>query len=122
MGAAVEISTGSISPEFLAGKHVMLGETDLGVLDGTKREVRFEIPPGRHILFFKEGITTTDAVGFRVRPGHCAKVTVRDSDHENFFTPIFGGWYALERAGDQKLDEGVAGAEEIAQDEVPAEQ
>lgn len=121
MGAAVEISTGSIGPEFLAGKHVMLGETELGVLDGTQREVRFDIPSGRHILFFKEGITTTDAVAFRVQPGHCVQLTVRDSDHENFFTPIFGGWYALERAGDQKLTEGTAGAEEISEDEVGAE-
>ena len=40
MGAAVEISLGDIAPEHLAGKHVMLGSTDLGVLDGVSLRPR----------------------------------------------------------------------------------
>lgn len=118
MGAAVEISTGDISPEHLAGKHVMLGSTDLGVLDGTQSVVRFDIPAGRHILFLKEGLTTSGAVGFLVQRGHCAQLVLKDVD-AGMFAAIFGGWYALRRSGDQILEPGTPGAEEISPEEVP---
>lgn len=118
MGAAVEISTGDIAPEHLAGKHVMLGSTDLGVLDGTQSVVRFDIPAGRHILFLKEGLTTSGAVGFLVQGGHCAQLVLRDVD-AGMFAAIFGGWYALRRSGDQILEPGTPGAEEISPEEVP---
>lgn len=118
MGAAVEISTGDISPGHLAGKHVMLGSTDLGVLDGTQSVVRFDIPAGRHILFLKEGLTTSGAVGFLVQRGHCAQLVLKDVD-AGMFAAIFGGWYALRRSGDQILEPGTPGAEEISPEEVP---
>ncbi|MGO1165722.1 MAG: hypothetical protein ACTMHL_03800 [Janibacter sp.] len=119
MGAAVEISTGDIDPEHLVGKKVMLGSDELGVLDGTQSVVRFDIPTGRHILFLKEGLTTSGAVGFRVQKGHCAQLTLKDVD-AGMFAAIFGGWYALRRSGDELLDPGTPGAEEISVDEVPA--
>lgn len=120
MGAAVEVSLGDIAPEHLAGKHVMLGSTDLGVLDGTQSVVRFDIPAGRHILFLKEGLTTSGAVGFRVRSGHCAQLVLKDVD-AGMFAAIFGGWYALRRSGDHVLEAGTPGAEEISTDEVPVD-
>lgn len=118
MGAAVEISTGSIAPQHVAGQHVMLGSTELGVLDGSTGTVRFDVSPGKHILYLKDGLTTSGAVAFRVRRGHCARITVKDTD-AGMFSAIFGGWFALRRAGDQSLDDSIAGAEEIAIDEVP---
>ncbi|WP_055991804.1 hypothetical protein [Janibacter sp. Soil728] len=120
MGAAVEISTGNIAPEHLSGKHVMLGSTDLGVLDGTRSVVRFDIPAGRHILYLKDGLTTSGAVGFLVQTGHCAQLVLKDVD-AGMFAALFGGWYALRRAGDQHLDPGTPGAEEISTDEVPVD-
>lgn len=118
MGAAVEISTGDIAPEHLAGKHVMLGSTDLGVLDGTASTVHFDIPSGKHVLYLKDGLTTSGAVAFRVQAGHCAQIVVRDTD-AGIFSAFFGGWFALQRAGDHHLEPGTPGAEEISTDEVP---
>lgn len=121
MGAAVEISTGSINPVHLAGKHVMLGAQSLGVLDGTQSVVRFDIPSGKHIVYLKDGLTTSGAVAFRVQPGHCAQLTLKDVD-AGMFAAIFGGWYALKRAGDERVDEDqTPGAEEISIDEVPVD-
>ncbi|MGO4130832.1 hypothetical protein AB4028_03915 [Janibacter sp. RAF20_2_2] len=123
MGAAVEISTGTIAPEHLAGKHVMLGTRDLGVFDGSSGTLHFEIPSGKHVLFLKDGLTTSGAVAFRVQAGHCAQIVVKDSE-AGIFSAFFGGWFALERSGDhleaqQHLEDGVPGAEEISPDEVP---
>lgn len=117
MGAAVEISTGAIAPEHLAGKHVMLGSTELGVLDGTSTTVRFDIPSGKHVLYLKDGLTSSGAVAFRVQAGHCAQVVVRDTE-AGIFSAFFGGWFALQRTGDH-LKSGAPGAEEIPADEVP---
>lgn len=120
MGAAVEISTGTIEPTHLAGQHVMLGDTELGVLDGTQRVVQFDVASGRHVLYLKDGLTTSGAVAFRVQAGHCAQITIADTD-AGIFAAFFGGWFALNRAGDSRLDEGTPGAEEIADDEVPVD-
>ncbi|WP_435198180.1 hypothetical protein [Janibacter sp. GS2] len=119
MGAAVQISTGAISPEHLAGRHVMLGSRDLGVLDGTSETVQFDIPAGKHVLYLKDGATTSGAVAFLVQNGHCAQLIVKDSD-AGPFAAFFGGWFALRRTGDHLLAAGVPGAEEISTDEVPA--
>lgn len=118
MGAAVEISTGTISPEHLAGKRVMLGGVELGVLDGTASSVQFDIPSGKHVLYLKDGLTTSGAVAFRVQSGHCAQIEVKDADG-GMFAAFFGGWFALRRAGDTHLPAGVPGAEEISTDDVP---
>lgn len=120
MGAAVQISTGDISPEHLAGQHVMLGSRDLGVLDGAGDTVQFDIPSGKHVLYLRDGLTTSGAVAFRVQSGHCVRLTVADTD-AGFFAAFFGGWFALNRAGDHLLDAGVPGAEEISTEEVPAD-
>ena len=120
MGAAVEISTGTIDPIHLAGKHVMLGDTELGVLDGTQRVVQFDVPSGRHVVFLKDGLTTSGAVAFRVQAGHCAQITIADTD-AGIFAAFFGGWFALNRAGDTPLEEGTPGAEEIAKDDASAD-
>ncbi|WP_338751680.1 hypothetical protein [Janibacter alittae] len=120
MGAAVEINTGTIAPVHLKGKHIMLGTQSLGVFDGTQSVVRFEIPSGKHVLYLKDGLTTSGAVAFRVRTGHCAQLTLKDVD-AGMFAAIFGGWFALKRAGDAVLDEETPGAEEISVDEVPVE-
>ncbi|WP_068260219.1 hypothetical protein [Janibacter limosus] len=120
MGAAVEISTGNIAPAHLSGKHVMLGSTDLGVLDGSVGTVRFDIPSGKHVLYLKDGLTTSGAVAFRVQSGHCAQILVKDTD-AGIFSAFFGGWFALHRAGDQHLEPGTPGAEEISTDEVPVD-
>lgn len=120
MGAAVEISTGDIDPTHLEGKHVMLGDTDLGVLDGSTGVVQFDIPSGKHVLYLKDGLTTSGAVAFRVQAGHCARVTIADTD-AGIFAAFFGGWFALNRSGDHRLVPGAPGAEEIAEDEVPVE-
>ncbi|NYF96992.1 hypothetical protein [Janibacter cremeus] len=120
MGAAVEISTGMIDPIHLKGKHVMLGTTSLGVLDGTQSVVRFDVPSGKHVLYLKDGLTTSGAVAFRVHTGHCAQLTLKDVD-AGMFAAIFGGWFALKRSGDAALDEQTPGAEEISVDEVPAD-
>lgn len=117
MGAAVEISTGTIGPEHLAGKHVMLGETELGVLDGSTDTVRYDIPSGKHVLYLKDGLTSSGAVAFRVQAGHCVQVVVKDTD-AGIFSAVFGGWFALRRAGDEVLDDGTPGAEEITEDEI----
>ena len=118
MGAAVEISTGSIGPEHLAGKRVMLGGVELGVLDGSASTVRYDISSGKHVLYLKDGLTTSGAVAFRVQSGHCAQVVIKDADG-GMFAAFFGGWFALKRAGDVHLPLGVPGAEEICTDDVP---
>lgn len=120
MGAAVEISTGDIEPSHLEGKHVMLGDRELGVLDGTQRVVQYDVPSGRHVLYLKDGLTTSGAVAFRVQAGHCAQVTIADTD-AGIFAAFFGGWFALSRSGDHRLGAGVPGAEEISRDEVPVD-
>lgn len=120
MGAAVEISTGTIDPVHLEGKHVMLGTTSLGVLDGTQSVVRYDIPAGKHIVYLKDGLTTSGAVAFRVSTGHCVQLTLKDVD-AGMFAAIFGGWFALKRSGDETLDDQTPGAEEIAVDEVPVD-
>ena len=117
MGAAVEISTGSIAPQHVAGQRVMLGSTVLGVLDGTTETVRFDVSPGKHIIYLKDGLTTSGAVAFRVRRGHCARIIVKDTD-AGMFSAMFGGWFALRRAGDQSIDASLVGAEEITMGEV----
>lgn len=117
MGAAVEISTGDIDPIHLEGKKVMLGDEELGVLDGSQRVVQFDISSGKHVLYLRKGLTTSGAVAFRVQAGHCAQVTIADTE-AGMFSAIFGGWFALNRAGDHRLDDGTPGAEEIAEDEV----
>ncbi len=126
MGAAVEISTGTINPVHLKGHHVMLGSTSLGVLDGTQSVVRYDIPAGKHVLYLKEGLTTSGAVAFRVQSGHCAQVTIKDAE-AGIFAAIFGGWFAIKRAGDERVaaastesESGgeAPGAEEISIDEV----
>ena len=121
MGAAVEISTGTIDPVHLEGKHVMLGSTSLGVLDGKESLVHYDIPAGKHVLFLKDGLQTSGAVAFRVQSGHCAQITIADADSVGMFAAIFGGWFALKRAGDAPLAEGVEGAEEISADDVPVD-
>lgn len=118
MGAAVEISTGDIAPEHLAGKHVMLGSTELGVLGGSESSVRYDIPSGKHVLYLKDGLTTSGAVAFRVQAGHCAQIVVKDTE-AGIFSAVFGGWFALQRTGDHRLEPGVPGAEEISPEEVP---
>lgn len=120
MGAAVEISTGSIDPVHLGGQKVMLGDVELGVLDGASSLVRYDVPAGKHVLYLRDGLTTSGAVAFRVQSGHCAQIAISDTDG-GFFSAIFGGWFALSRAGDHRLEAGVPGAEEISTDEVPAE-
>lgn len=120
MGAAVEISTGEIDPVHLKGKHVMLGSESLGVLDGTQAVVRYDIPSGRHVLYLKDGLTTSGAVAFRVSPGHCAQLTLKDAE-AGMFAAIFGGWFALKRSGDEHLDDQTPGAEEISVDDVPVD-
>ena len=120
MGAAVEISTGDIDPTHLEGKHVMLGDMDLGVLDGSQQVVQFDIPSGKHVLYLKDGLTTSGAVAFRVQAGHCAQVTIADTE-AGIFSAIFGGWFALNRSGDHRLVDGTPGAEEITDDEVPVD-
>ncbi|WEV78684.1 hypothetical protein O9K63_02475 [Janibacter cremeus] len=120
MGAAVEISTGTIDPVHLKGKHVMLGAESLGVLDGTRSVVRYDIPAGKHIVYLKDGLTTSGAVAFRVSSGHCAQLTIRDAE-AGMFAAIFGGWVALKRSGDEHLDDQAPGAEEISVDEVPVD-
>lgn len=117
MGAAVEISTGDIDPIHLEGKKVMLGDEVLGVLDGARRVVQFDISSGKHVLYLRDGLTTSGAVAFRVQAGHCAQVTIADTE-AGIFSAFFGGWFALNRAGDHRLEAGVPGAEEIADDEV----
>lgn len=117
MGAAVEISTGDIDPVHLEGKKVMLGDEELGVLDGTRPVVQFEISSGKHVLYLKDGLTTSGAVAFRVQSGHCARVTIADTE-AGMFSALFGGWFALGRSGDHRLDAGTPGAEEIVDDEV----
>lgn len=120
MGAAVQINTGEISPEHVAGKHVMLGATDLGVLDGTLDTVQYDVPSGKHVLYLKDGMTTSGAIAFRVQAGHCAKISICDTD-AGMFSAFFGGWFALRRVGDQLLEDGTPGAEEISTDEVPVD-
>lgn len=120
VGAAVEINTGRIDPVHLEGKHVMLGTKDLGMLDGTQSVVRYDIPAGKHVLYLKDGLTTSGAVGFLVQTGHCAQLTLKDVD-AGMFAAIFGGWFALKRSGDETLEEGVEGAEEISVDDVPVD-
>lgn len=117
MGAAVEISTGDIDPVHLEGKKVMLGDEELGVLDGTRSVVQFDVASGKHVLYLKDGMTTSGAVAFRVQSGHCARITIADTD-AGIFAAFFGGWFALNRSGDHRLDTGTPGAEEIAEDEV----
>ena len=80
MGAAVEISTGDIDPIHLEGKKVMLGDEELGVLDGSQRVVQFDISSGKHVLYLRKGLTTSGAVAFRVQAGHCAQVTIADTE------------------------------------------
>ncbi len=124
MGAAVEINTGDIDPVHLKDKHVMLGNEDLGVLDGTERVVHFDIPAGRHVLYLKEGLTTSGAVGFLVQTGHCAQLTLKDVD-AGMFAPFFGGWFALKRSGDvleeDLLEDEEPGAREVPVDEVSSD-
>lgn len=120
MGAAVEINTGMIDPVHLKGKHVMLGSTSLGALDGTESIVRYDIPAGKHVIYLKDGLTTSGAVGFRVSTGHCAQLTLKDVD-AGIFAAIFGGWFALKRSGDETLADQTPGAEEISVDEVPVD-
>lgn len=120
MGAAVEISTGNIDPVHLEGKRVMLGDVELGVLDGTSALVQYDIPAGKHVLCLREGLTTWGAVGFRVQSGHCAQISI-GSTEGGVFSAIFGGWFALSRAGDHRIEPGAPGAEEISTDEVPAD-
>lgn len=120
MGAAVEINTGDIDPVHLRGKHVMLGSESLGELDGTRDVVRYDIPSGKHVLYLKDGLTTSGAVAFRVSPGHCAQLRINDVD-AGMFAAIFGGWFALKRAGDEPLGDQTPGAEEISVDEVPVD-
>lgn len=117
MGAAVEISTGDIDPSHLEGKRVMLGDEEIGVLDGRESVVQYDIPSGRHVLHLREGMTTSGAVAFRVQAGHCARVTIADTD-AGMFAAFFGGWFALNRSGDHRLGAGTPGAEEITEDEV----
>ena len=120
MGAAVEIKTGDIAPQHLAGKRIMLGSQEIGVFDGTARTVRFDISSGKHVLWLKDGLTTSGAVAFRVQTGHCAQITMKDVE-AGMFSPFFGGWFALRRAGDSPLPPATPGAEEISRDEVPAD-
>lgn len=116
MGAAVEISTGTIDPVHLEGKKVMLGDVEVGVLDGTQQVVQYDIPSGKHVVYLKDGLTTSGAVTFRVQAGHCAQITIADTE-AGIFSAFFGGWFALNRSGDHRLEDGVPGAEEIAGDE-----
>lgn len=118
MGAAVEISTGEIDPVHLKGMRVMLGSQELGVLDGSGSTVRYDVPSGKHVLYLRDGLTTSGAIGFRVQSGHCAQLTLSDAE-AGMFAAIFGGWYALKRAGDQRLPADTPGAEEVPVDEVP---
>lgn len=131
VGAAVEIRTGDIDPVHLKGKSVMLGDTELGVFDGTESTLRFEIPAGRHYLMLKEGLNTSEPVAFLVQQGHCAQLTLREF-HADMFSVVFGGWYALKRTGDvvehavhgestHASGTGAPGAQEIPVDEVSAE-
>ena len=126
VGAAVEIHTGDIDPVHLKGRHVMLGDRELGVLDGTASVVRYEIPAGRHLLTLKDGLSTCEPVGFHVQSGHCAQLTLRDA-RAGMFSVVFGGWFALKRSGDVvEGDEhegrgNEPGAREIPVEEVPAD-
>lgn len=120
MGAAVEINTGAIGPQHLKGKRVMLGSHEIGVFDGSSGMMRFDIPSGRHVLYLKEGMSTSGAIAFKVQSGHCAQITMKDTE-PGMFAAFFGGWFSLERAGDARLPADVPGAEEIPKDEVPAD-
>ncbi len=120
MGAALEINTGGIAPEYLKGHRIMLGSDELGVFDGSTDTMHFDISSGRHVVYLKDGLATSGAVAFRVQPGHCARITMEDSD-AGMFAPMFGGWFALHRAGDTALPAETPGAQEIGEDEVPSQ-
>lgn len=120
VSAAVEIHMGDIDPAHLKGKRVMLGDRELGVLGDTGGTVRYEIPAGRHFLMLKEGMNTSEPVGFYVQNGHCAQLTLRELS-ARMFSVVFGGWFALKRAGDVVETGQRPGAREIPVDEVPAD-
>lgn len=104
MDAAVEITVEGIDPGHLDGARILLGDTELGRLEG-RTSVRFTVPAGRHVLLVKDGYGMSAASKFHVQSRQCARLILRHGEPEGWGL-VFGGFHALRRAGTGPLDEG----------------
>lgn len=113
MTAAVEVTIGDLDPEAFADARFLLGDEELGRLDG-HRTRRWEIPAGRHVLHLKAGYAMSAAIGFGVQHRHCAVIRLveREPDPASWGL-LFGGYHELRQAGDEAFDPGRPGAEEV---------